>query len=57
MGTWDILLIIAIAIIFALAVFLTVRRKKKGGCCCGCSGGGNCPSCNSSNRGRFSVPK
>ena len=43
MGFWDYVILIAVTLLIALAVFLIVKRKKAGKCSCGdCAG---CPGC------------
>jgi hypothetical protein len=43
MGFWDYVILIAVALLVALAVFLIVKRRKAGKCTCGeCAG---CPGC------------
>ena len=46
MGFWDYVILIAVALLAALAVFLIVKRRKAGKCtcgeCAGCLSGGYC---------------
>ncbi|MGN0531256.1 MAG: FeoB-associated Cys-rich membrane protein [Eubacterium sp.] len=42
----DIIVIICVGVLVALAVGLVVRNRGKGGCCGGCAGcTQNCPGC------------
>ena len=41
----DILIILAVLVILALALGYVIREKKKGTKCIGCPSGGNCAGC------------
>ena len=43
MNIFDVLIVLALIALLALAVRGAVRRKKRGGCGCGCGG---CTACN-----------
>ena len=43
MNFWDILILVAVALVIAAALFVLFRKKKTGGCSCdGCSHAGTC---------------
>ena len=41
----DVLIVLAVLVVMALALGYVIREKKKGKKCIGCPTGGNCSSC------------